>query len=150
MSDKLVTKNHSMSIGFDAPEDPATVLNVNAWIVGKKFAQVDKYMKSTYTEVAFDAFADEESGNKSSEGSKEPQYWELKLKMVDQASAKAAVDVINNFFDEIQKINGEGSEKLLPFIPKAHTLGKNVFIGMHVIIPKNDELDWLKVPEDLI
>lgn len=57
MSDKLVTKNHSMSIGFDAPQDPATVLNVNAWIVGKKFAQVDKYMKSTYTEVSYDAFA---------------------------------------------------------------------------------------------
>jgi len=66
-------------------------------------------MKSTYTEVDFDAFADEESGNKSSEGSKEPQYWELKLKMVDQASAKAAADVINNFFDEIQKLNGDGS-----------------------------------------
>lgn len=52
-------------------------------------------MKSTYTEVSFDAFKDEESGYKSSEDSKEPQYWELKLKMVDQASAKAAVDVIN-------------------------------------------------------
>jgi len=37
LADKLVTKNHSMSIGFDAPQDPATVINVNAWIAGKKF-----------------------------------------------------------------------------------------------------------------
>lgn len=37
LADKLVTQNHSMSIGFDAPQDPATVINANAWFVGKKF-----------------------------------------------------------------------------------------------------------------
>lgn len=37
-----------MSIGFDAPENPNTTLNLNGWIVGKKFAQVEKYMRTTY------------------------------------------------------------------------------------------------------
>jgi len=54
-------------------------------------------MKSTYTEVSFDAFAGEgdDDAYRGSEEDKEPQYWELKLKMVDQASAKAVVDVFN-------------------------------------------------------
>jgi len=38
MSDKLVVKNHAMSIGFDAPENPATTLKIEGNIVGKKFA----------------------------------------------------------------------------------------------------------------
>ena len=62
--------------------------------MGKKFAQVEKYMKSTYTEVDYNAFTEDTEEYLKYE-SKEPQYWELKLKMVDQASAKAAVDVIN-------------------------------------------------------
>jgi len=37
LGSKLTTKTHEMSIGFDAPQNPATVLNLNAWVVGKKF-----------------------------------------------------------------------------------------------------------------
>jgi hypothetical protein len=138
MSNKLITKNHSMSIAFDAPENPGTVIDVNAWIVGKKFAMVEKYMKSTYTEVSY----------KSDYGTAEPQYWELKLKMSSQTSAKNTCEVVQSFFKEVNEINGEG--KQLPFVPKVHTLGSNLFIGFHAIIPRNGELDWLNVPEDLI
>jgi hypothetical protein len=45
-------------------------------------------MRTTYTEVAFD---ETDEWNKDIMGT---TYFELKIKMVDQASAKAAVDVI--------------------------------------------------------
>lgn len=62
-----------MTFGFDAPENPVTVIDANLWIVGKKFAMVEKYMKSTYTEISF--------GSDYDSSAEEPQYWELKLKM---------------------------------------------------------------------
>lgn len=84
LGSKLTTKTHEMSIGFDAPQNPATVLNLNAWVVGKKFTQVEKYMRTTYTEFATKEDMTDESNM--------VQYYELKIKMQDQASAKEAAE----------------------------------------------------------
>jgi len=49
-------------------------------------------MRSTYPDIAYDHYEGKYEGENP-----EKQYWELKIKMVDQASAKSACEVYTKY-----------------------------------------------------
>lgn len=55
-------------------------------------------MRTTYPDMAFK----KESYYEESEN--EPQMWELKIKMKDQATAKAAADYCKSFIDNVKDV----------------------------------------------
>lgn len=72
-------------------------------------------MRTTYTECAFNP----------KETNDEPTYLELKFKMKDQASAKAAHEMFKTYWDEIDTVNPEK----WPIRPKTSVIGKNLYVG---------------------
>ena len=37
-----------------------------------------------------------------------------------------------------------------PFLPKVHTLGKNVFLGFKIVLAQNRALKGMQIPDELI
>tara|TARA_B110000285_G_C14715551_1_gene419749 strand:+ start:265 stop:516 length:252 start_codon:yes stop_codon:yes gene_type:complete len=82
-------------------------------------------MASTYPDIAYDQYEGKYEGENP-----EKQYWELKIKMVDQASAKSACEVYTKYNEDLKNLlkSIEEGAKDLPIL-KCYTIGKNLYIG---------------------
>lgn len=134
----MKVKNHSLSVGFNAPDNAKTQVKVNIYPGSKQHVKTQAYLKNTYDS--------DKQVMCPPDCTPEPILFEFKMKMKSQAAAKQAVEKVRGIQDQVHEISD------IPIPPikfKISSIGKNLIAGISLQIPKKSKLASFSVPDDI-